>query len=249
MSEGKNNTKNVSTTRGVKGGYANIAPAGTKLPVGFEPLDPGFDCMGFFGEDGWKEGVDASSENVLDMNGDPVDSYSESATETIAMTLLEMAVNPLRVQYGDKNVTDGEDMIIVKHNWSNADDEWSIVLDLLLKNGRKWRKVIPVAKVSDRGEVTGNSKTPTGREVTLTYMTEGSDGGCIDYIEKLKETKETGEAETQALENESSGDFSSMTVSDLKEYAANNGIDISGLTKRDDILSAITAAESAKEGN
>lgn len=183
--EVKNNTANVSTTRGIKGGYAFNAPVGTTLPTDIKTaLDPAFENVGFISEDGWTESLDSSSESITDMNGDTVDTYSSETTETLAMTLIEMSKNALAVQYGHKNVNDDGELLVVKHNWSNADEARSWVLELVLKNGRRWRKVIESAKLTELGEFQGNASNVAGREVTLTYQVDQNGNGCIDYFEK-----------------------------------------------------------------
>lgn len=184
-----NDKRNVSTTRGVAGGYFFTAPVGTDLPTDFKSeLNEAFVCAGFISEDGFSEGLDGSSENITDINGDNVHTYSDKRTETVALTLIEMSEEALGIQYGHKNInSENEDYFVVDHNWGNADEELSCVLELVLKNGRRWRKVIPTAKVTELGEFTGNSTTVTGREVTLTYQVDEKGSTAKDYIEKLKD--------------------------------------------------------------
>ena len=45
---------------------------------------------------------------------------------------------------------------------------------------------------------------------------------------------------------EPAGIFDSMKVEDLKKYAAENGIDITGLKKKDEILDVIKSAENGE---
>lgn len=235
-----NNIKNVSTTRGVKGGYAFSAPFGTPLPTDIKTrLDDAFNCVGFIANDGFVEGLDGgSSEVIQDLNGDNVDTYSEKGTkETVALTLIEMSEESLSTQYGYENVSQRDGMIVVKHDWSNANDLRSYVLELVLKNGRRWRKVIPAGVTSERGEFTGNSTTAAGREVTITYTIDGDNAGCWDYIE-LEPGSATGVSDEKLLEN--------MTVDELKEYALVHNIDIEGKTLKADILAAIKTAEAGE---
>lgn len=232
---GKNNTANVSTTRGIKGGYAFCAPVGTTLPTDYEtPLDAAFKNVGYISSDGWKEGLDGDSDNITDMNGDVVDSYDSSFTETLGMTLLEIGDEALAVQYGHDNVTDEDGMITVDHNWGNAGEYLAWVLELVLKNGRRWRKVIRSAKRTDLGEFQGNATTPAGREITLTYQTDANGSGCKDYIQST-ETSKVAPQSDKALED--------MSIEELKAYAAAHDIDITGKTLKADILQAIIDAE------
>lgn len=238
MEENTNNVANVSTTRGVKGGYFFSAPIGTPLPTDIRtPLNAAFVCAGFISSDGFKEAVEkGSTENIEDMNGDPCDSYSEGgATETIALTLIEMAKEPLSIQYGHENVTERDGMIVVDHNWSKADETRVYVAELVLKNGRRWRKVINEGKVTELAEFEGNSTTAAGREITVTYITDGNGSGCHDYIE-IRPGSATGECV----------DLDTMTIDQLKEYAQQHSIDITDKTTKADILAAIKQAETGE---
>lgn len=229
MAKGHNDKRAVSTTRGVKGGYMFDAPEGTEVPTDIEtPLPDTWTCCGFISEDGIKEAVDKSSSDLKDMGGDVVDTYSESQKETIAVTLIEIASEALSMQYGHRNVEERDGMIVVDHNWGRSDETRAIVFELLLKDGRRWRKVIPAGKVSDLGEFTGSSTTVAGRELTVTYTVNESGSGCKDYIEALP-------AEEGSLEG--------MTLPELRSYAQARSIDLEGRSLKADVVEAIRAAE------
>ena len=179
-----NSKANVSTTRGVEGGYMFTAPVGTAFPTVFDAIGGAWANEGFISSDGFVEHLDGSNSNIGDMNGDTVDTYGDSKTETMALTLMEMAKNPLKMQYGSQNVSvAGDGTITVHHNWSRAEDHWAVILDLLLKDGRRWRKLIPDCKVSELGDFTGNSTTATGRQITLTYLKGDNGDTCVDVIQ------------------------------------------------------------------
>ena len=136
-------TDNVSSTKGVRGGYIFVAPTGTELPTDYSTALPtAYKCLGFISEDGYVETVDSDSEDLVDMNGDLMDSPQTSRVESAQLTLAEIKAMTLKLMYGDENVTDKAGVITVKHN-GNSNGTWVVVLDLLLKNNRKWRKVVP----------------------------------------------------------------------------------------------------------
>lgn len=65
----------------------------------------------------------------------------------------------------------------------------------------------------------------------------------------MEEKKKAQEAEEAAIDENAGGgtggsqsDFDVMTVKDLKNYAQDNGIDISGLSKKDEIKARILEA-------
>lgn len=183
---GVNNVANVSTTKFLKGGYLFWARLSDTLTI---PTDIGtqlsadFKCLGFISEDGLSESVDGGSETIPDANGTIVHTYKESHTETLTVTPIEVMAEALKLQLGSDNVTDADGVITASHNWGNANDEFAMVAELVLKDGRRWRKVIPRANVSEVGEASMNSTTVTGREVTITYLADADGVTCVDYIQ------------------------------------------------------------------
>lgn len=191
-----NNKKNVSTTRGVKGGYFFSAPLGTagaptreNFTTWCKSVPDGWENQGFISEDGFTESVSQDdSDAIRDINLETCDETEGASTETLAITLMEMAKNSLATQYGHENVTDEGGTIVVKHNWAAAGEHRQYVLCLLLKDDRVWVKYIPDGKVSERDDFTGNKTTAAQRQVTLTYNTDEDGTGCYDFIQS-NETK------------------------------------------------------------
>ena len=104
-----NNPANVSAGKGVKGGYIFSAPVGTTLPVKVvknkSELDEAFECLGFVSEDGYVESVSEDSNDIVDMNGDLMDSSNSNRVESAQITLAEIKASTLKRQYGEDNVT------------------------------------------------------------------------------------------------------------------------------------------------
>ena len=181
-----NNTDNVSSAKGVKGGYIFSAPVGTKLPTDIKTaLDPAFLVLGFISEDGYVESEESDSEDIVDMNGDLMDSPKTSRVESGQFTLAEIKADTLKVQYGESNVTDANGIITVTHN-SDSDCVRSYVLELLLKNGRRWRKVIPKGQSSELDDLTIAVSELCARALTMKYLTDEQGNTCYDYIESTE---------------------------------------------------------------
>lgn len=187
-----NNKANVSTTRGVRGGYFLSAPIGTTdVPTNatFDTWSPtaAWENQGYVVEDGLTESVSRDGGDALrDINLDHVDDTVGTYTETVQVGLMEVAKNPLATIYGHDNVTDQGGTIEVDHNWSQADEERMYVFLLLLKDGRKWVKFIPDGKVTEREDLTLNATTVAQRSVTITYLTDDDGSGCKDWIESTE---------------------------------------------------------------
>lgn len=184
-----NATANVSAAKGVKGGYIFSAPVGTELPTDIETdLNEAFKVLGFISEDGYVESIEEDSNDIVDMNGDLMDSSNSGRVESAEVTLAEIKAETLKRQYGAENVTDASGVITVKHN-SNSHGSFSYVLELLLKDGRRWRKVVPVGQSSELGELTIASTELCQRPLTIKYLTDEQGNTCYDYIESTETTK------------------------------------------------------------
>ena len=185
-----NNTANVSTTRGVVGGYFFRAPIGTTdvpTALNFKTWVPSdaWENQGYIPEDGFTEGVEFGDTTELrDINLDVVDTDTGGATETLTIGLMEVNARAYKTIFGDSNVTDASGAITVNHDWSNSGESSMYALLLVLKNGRKWVKFIRNGKVTAVSEFTGNKTTAAQRQVTLTYAKATSgEAGCTDFIE------------------------------------------------------------------
>lgn len=181
-----NSTDNVSSTKGVRGGYIFVAPTGTALPTDYSTALPtAYKCLGFISEDGYVETVDSDSEDLVDMNGDLMDSPQTSRVESAQLTLAEIKAMTLKLMYGDENVTDKAGVITVKHN-GNSNGTWAVVLDLLLKNNRKWRKVVPLFQCSELDDLTLAVGELAARALTAKYLTDADGNTCYDYIQSTE---------------------------------------------------------------
>lgn len=184
-----NNAANVSAGKGVKGGYIYSAPVGTTLPTDIKTtLAPAFKCLGFISEDGYVETLEEDSEDIVDMNGDLMDSSNSNRVESAQFTLAEIKAETLKRQYGENNVTDKGGMISVKHN-SDSHPTFCYVLELALKNGRRWRKVVPQGQSSELDDLTIASSELCQRALTMKYLTDEDGNTCYDYFESTETEK------------------------------------------------------------
>ena len=99
-----NNTDNVSSAKGVSGGYIFCAPVGTDLPTDIKTSStPAFLVLGFISEDGYVESQSSDSEEITDMNGELIASPRTKRVESAKFTLAEIKADTLKVQYGEDN--------------------------------------------------------------------------------------------------------------------------------------------------
>lgn len=187
MASTPNNTANVSTGKGVAGGYFFLAPLGTTLPTdNSTPLDAAFLNMGFLGEDGVSFSDSSDATNFFDLNGDTVDVSNGSIEKTFTVTFIEIKKDSLAVLRGSANVTDNTGLITAYDKGFN-DTEYVGCLELLLKNGRKWRRVVPQCKTGELGDMTITYSELVGRETTFNVIKDPTTGSYyIDYIDSTE---------------------------------------------------------------
>lgn len=190
MAKAKSNDQgNVSAGKGVRGGYIFSAPVGTALPTDIDtPLDPAFEVLGFLSEDGYVETIDEDSDDLVDMNGDLMDSTNSNRVESAQLTFAEIKAATLKRQYGEANVTDEAGMITVKHN-SDSHPVFSYIGEFVLKNGRRWRKVIPRGQSAELDDLAIASSELCQRALTMKYLTDEDGSTCYDYIQSTETTK------------------------------------------------------------
>ena len=92
----------------------------------------------------------------------------------------------LKLQYGDGNVTTATNTITAKDKGPNT-AQYSVVFDFRLKDGRKERCVVPVAQVSELGDLVYNYQELVGREITMSASLD-SDAGAY-YIRYIDSTE------------------------------------------------------------
>lgn len=183
MASTPNNVENVSTGKGLTGGYMFVAPVGTTLPTGLDDeLDAAFLNMGYLGDDGIVFADSSDTETFQDLNGDTIDTGNGAIEKTATVTFREVKKDTLAFVRGSSNVTDAAGLITA-HDKGPSDEQWSVVWELVLKNSRKWRRVAEAVKLGELGDMTIVYSELVGREVTLNVSKGATSGDYYtDYI-------------------------------------------------------------------
>ena len=183
-------TTNVSTAKGVAGGYFFSAPIGTALPQSYDDtLDSAFVDLGFLSDDGLAMSNEEDSEDFHDLNGDTIYSASSSRTETLTCTLVETKAATLKEFWGQDNVTDENGLITETHTSKDRPSR-VYVFDFVLRDGRRGRLIVCNGKVTEIGEETYVSSELLGREITVT-ANAGADGWSVRRFIESTETQPT----------------------------------------------------------
>lgn len=182
-----NNTANVSVGKGKSGGYFFLAPSGTTLPTdNSTTLDAAFLNMGFLGDDGAVFSDSSSTDTYYDLNGDSIETSNGEIEKTFTVTFREIKKDSLAVINGTANVTDTEGKLTV-HDKGPNDATYVGVFEFLLKNGRKWRRVVPQCKPGELGDMTIVYNELVGREITMAALLDATTGDYyIDYYDSTE---------------------------------------------------------------
>lgn len=187
MASTPNNTENVSYGKFKSGGYFFLAPSGTALPTdNTTALTATFLNMGFLGDDGVNFADSSSTETAYDANGDSIATSQGEIEKTFTVTFREIKKDNLAVMYGATNVTDEGGVIEVHDKGPNA-TTYVGVFEILLKDGRKWRRVVPQCQPGELGDQTIAYNELVGREITMTALLDSTSGSYyIDYIDSTE---------------------------------------------------------------
>ena len=179
------NAQNVTAAKPKVGGSIFRAPLGTKLPTTYnDALAAEFKNLGHVSEDGVTNENSPSGDKVRAWGGSTVLNYMEDKPDTFKMKLIE-AFNPdvLKTIYGDKNVTVAENRDISLKATAEDPEQFSWVIDMLLKGGRAKRVVIPTASLTEMEEIVYKDNEPVGYGITLSAE-PGADGAYHhEYIQ------------------------------------------------------------------
>lgn len=187
MTVAQNSTKNVSYGKFKPGAYFFIAPYGTTLPTdNSSELNEAFKNMGFMGDGGFTFSNSVSTSTGYDANGDSIATSSGEVTKTLNCVFREVKADGLKVCYGDDAVTDQKGVLTV-HDRGPNEAKKSAVLEILLSDGRKDRKVIPQLVPNQLGSETIAYNSLVGKDMTFQILKDGElDDYMVDYIDSTE---------------------------------------------------------------
>lgn len=195
MASTANSTKNVSYGKFKTGGYFFVAPYGTTLPTdNSSPLDPAFVNMGFMGDDGFVFDNSVTTNTATDANGDTIATDSAAPTKTMATTFREIKAASMKVVYGSDNVTDELGLLVI-HDRGPNNETLSAVVEILLKDGRKDRKVIESCSPNQLGSESVVYSSLVGKPLTWS-ISKGETTG--DYITDYVDSTETSASDDES---------------------------------------------------
>lgn len=180
----QNDTANVSVGKGVVGGYLFAAPVGTELPTDYSSaLDAAFQNCGFLSDEGVTFTQDASNDTFHDLNGDVVLTAASSIEHSLAVQFIEVNEVSLKEVFGQENVAVADDGALTVSHKNTEMERRSLVGEFVLRDGRRFRKVIPNAQVTSWEDMTIVSSELYMLPVTYTEYPDENGAYEIDYIQ------------------------------------------------------------------
>lgn len=180
------NTKNVTAATPKIGGAVFSAPLGTALPTTADAqLNASFKSLGYISEDGLTNDNSTDTEKIRAWGKDVIHVVEKEKTDSFSYQLVEaLNVEVLKEVYGESNVSGTLDTgITIKAN-SKELKEHSIVIDMMLKGPALKRIVIPVAKISEIGEIKYSDEDLVGYEITVEAIPDSQGNTHYEYIKK-----------------------------------------------------------------
>ena len=178
-----NTASNVTAGKPKIGGAIYIAPLETALPDDTSDELTGFTCLGYVSEDGVTNDNSPESDTVKAWGGDTVLSLQTDRPDSFSFELIEVLnKDVLGVVYGENNVTvDGNGNITVKataeqllgHSW---------VIDMIVRDGRAKRIVIPNGTVSSVSTITYADNAAVGYGLTINDVPDEDGVYHYEYI-------------------------------------------------------------------
>lgn len=178
-----------------KSGYIWVAPRGTAVPTdATTELDAAFVGLGYLSEDGLTEPASFEpGDDIVAAGGDTVAQADPTFSKKWTGTCIE-ALNEdlLKVAYGSDNVTvtdatDTEDGVITVKEQAGDLEHHVIVIDEMLKGGRKRRNVMADSTFLITGDISHVHTALVNFEFTITAYPTADHPAQTQYITIPKE--------------------------------------------------------------
>ena len=176
---------NVAAGKPKVGGAVYVGATSLTLPTdSTTALAAGFTSLGYCSDAGLVQSIERESEDVKAWGGDTVLTTQTGYSETYKCTLIEtLSVDVKKAAFGDSNVTGALATGITTKGNSKELEQHAWVVEMI-QNGATVRKVLPLAKVIEVGEITYSDSDAIGYEITIKALPDSSGNCSYEYAQK-----------------------------------------------------------------
>ena len=179
-----NNAGQVTAGKPKFGGAVYRAPLTADLPTdAVTALSADFINQGYCSDEGLKNNMGITTENIKAWGGDVVLTTQTEKTDTFTVTLIE-TMNPevLRTVYGENRVsgTLAAGLTVQVSSEEQTESVW--VVDMVLKGAVAKRVVIPYGKITAIGEVTYADSSAVGYALTISARPDENGNTHYEYL-------------------------------------------------------------------
>lgn len=166
-------------------GRIDIAPLGTPLPTGMEPLDSKFVNLGYIGPDGVTEGRDEDSEEFVPWQElTAIRTEITKSVSTLEFEMWESTVKTAGFYYGfdTADLLKGTDGEVIYDEKGKPKIKRHVVVLTVVDGAMARRKAMPNAQVTERKEISNKSDEISAYGITLTAYPYGDEGLSVRHI-------------------------------------------------------------------
>lgn len=179
-----NNAGQVTAGKPKLGGAVYRAPLTATLPTdAVTALAVDFVNQGYCSDEGFKNNMGITTENIKAWGGDVVLTTQTEKTDTFTVTLIE-TMNPevLKTVYGENRVsgTLAAGLTVQVNSEEQTESAW--VCDMVLKGNVAKRVVIPFGKITAIGEVTYSDSGAVGYALTISARPDDNGNTHYEYL-------------------------------------------------------------------
>lgn len=175
---------NVSAAKPKIGGAIYVADTTATMPTTADStLGAGWTALGYISEDGLTNANTPNTDTIKAWGGDPVLTVYNAKDDTFKFQLLEVLnIDVLKTVFGSDNVTGALSTgITIKVNNKDLETK-AYVFDMVMRGGAMKRIVIPMASITDLGDVTYADSDAVGYDITLGAQSDSAGQTHYEYI-------------------------------------------------------------------
>lgn len=164
-------------------GAIYVGPLTATLPTAADTTLTGFTPLGYISEDGLVNTNTIEMEHIKAWGGDIVLSTQTDREDSFKFTLIE-ALNPnvLKEIYGTANVTGALATGVEVTATGDEHEARAWIFDMILNGGVLKRIVVPIARITEIGDINYQDGEPIGYEVTITANPDEDGATHYEYL-------------------------------------------------------------------